>query len=97
MRATTAESAAQKAAAVKTLSEQLAALKAELAKAQADQKAVEDAAAAKAKAVADAQEAEKNQTQVREQFERYFAKGHAAVGFEFDEQQSSYVLEPYED
>jgi len=46
---------------------------------------------------ADVQEAEKIQTQVREQFERHFAKGHAAVGFEFDEQQSSYVLEPYED
>jgi predicted GNAT superfamily acetyltransferase len=46
---------------------------------------------------ADAQEAEKIQTRVREQFGRYFAQGRAAVGFEFDEQESSYILEPYED
>jgi WD40 repeat protein len=53
----TAEAAAQKSAAVKTLSEQLASLKAELKKAEAEQKAAEDAAAAKAKASADAQQA----------------------------------------
>jgi predicted GNAT superfamily acetyltransferase len=42
-------------------------------------------------------EAEKIQLRVREQFERHIAEGHAAVGFEFDQQQGSYVLEPYED
>jgi predicted GNAT superfamily acetyltransferase len=47
--------------------------------------------------VADAQEAEKIQTQARKEFELHFAEGRAAVGFEFDEQQSSYLLEPYED
>jgi predicted GNAT superfamily acetyltransferase len=44
-----------------------------------------------------APEAEKIQSRVREQFERHIADGRAAVGFEFDEQQGSYVLEPYED
>ena len=47
--------------------------------------------------VADVQEAERIQKRVREEFERRFAEGCSAVGFEFDEQQSSYLLEPYED
>ncbi len=42
-------------------------------------------------------EAESIQTGVRSQFERYTAEGRAAVGFEFDLEQGSYVLEPYED
>jgi predicted GNAT superfamily acetyltransferase len=42
-------------------------------------------------------QAEKIQSCVREQFETYIAEGLAAVGFEFDEQQGSYLLEPYED
>jgi predicted GNAT superfamily acetyltransferase len=42
-------------------------------------------------------EAEKIQSQVREQFEKHIAAGRAAVGFEFDEQQGSYLLEHYED
>ncbi len=42
-------------------------------------------------------EAERIQTGVRSQFERHIAEGHAAVGFEFDAEQGSYVLEPYED
>ncbi len=40
--------------------------------------------------------AEKIQSRVREQFERHIAGGCASVGFEFDEQQGSYVMEPYE-
>jgi predicted GNAT superfamily acetyltransferase len=46
---------------------------------------------------ADAQMAEKIQARVRKEFEQHFAEGRAAVGFEFDETQSSYLLEPYED
>ena len=42
-------------------------------------------------------EAENIQTRVRRQFEEHTAGGLTAVGFEFDEQQGSYVLEPYED
>jgi predicted GNAT superfamily acetyltransferase len=45
----------------------------------------------------DPPEAEKIQSRVREQFERHIADDRAAVGFEFDERQGSYVLEPYED
>ena len=41
--------------------------------------------------------AEKIQSQVREQFEQSISGGLGAVGFEFDQQQGSYVLEPYED
>jgi predicted GNAT superfamily acetyltransferase len=44
----------------------------------------------------DAQEAEKIQTRLRTEFEQHFAEGLAAVGFEFDEKQSSYLLVPYE-
>jgi predicted GNAT superfamily acetyltransferase len=47
--------------------------------------------------VADAQEAERIQKRVREEFEHRFAEGRSAVGFEFDAKQSSYILEPYED
>jgi predicted GNAT superfamily acetyltransferase len=43
------------------------------------------------------EEAEKIQLRVRAQFEKHIANGRAAVGFEFDEQQGDYVLEPYED
>lgn len=42
-------------------------------------------------------EAEKIQSRVREQFARQMAGSRAAVGFEFDERQGSYLLEPYED
>lgn len=42
-------------------------------------------------------EAERIQREVRSQFERYIAEGRAAVGFELDAEQGSYVLEPYED
>jgi predicted GNAT superfamily acetyltransferase len=42
-------------------------------------------------------EAERIQAGVRREFERYIAEGRAAVGFEFDAEQGSYVLEPYED
>jgi predicted GNAT superfamily acetyltransferase len=41
--------------------------------------------------------AESIQTTVREQFEQNFRDGRAAVAFEFDTLQASYVLEPYED
>lgn len=37
------------------------------------------------------------QTGIRSQFERRIAEGRAAVGFEFDAEQGSYVLEAYED
>jgi len=47
--------------------------------------------------VADEPEAEKIQKRVREEFERRFAEGRSAVGFELSEKQSSYILEPYED
>ncbi len=43
------------------------------------------------------EEAEKIQTQIREQFEKHTADGRAAVGFEFNAQRGSYILEPYED
>jgi predicted GNAT superfamily acetyltransferase len=42
-------------------------------------------------------EAERIQRGVRSQFERHIAERRAAVGFEFDAEQGSYVLEPYED
>jgi predicted GNAT superfamily acetyltransferase len=42
-------------------------------------------------------EAEAIQSQVRGQFEKYIAEGRAAMGFEFDDQRGSYVMEPYED
>jgi len=42
-------------------------------------------------------EAEKIQGRVRQQFEIQISEGRAAVGFEFDEHQGSYVLERYED
>ncbi len=45
----------------------------------------------------DPQSAEKIQTKVHEQFSANFATGRAAVGFEFDEQHGTYLLEPYED
>jgi predicted GNAT superfamily acetyltransferase len=40
--------------------------------------------------------AEKIQTDVREQFLTHIADGRAAVGFEFNEEQGTYLLEPYE-
>jgi predicted GNAT superfamily acetyltransferase len=45
----------------------------------------------------DPQRAEQIQTKVREQFNAKFAAGRAAVGFEFNEQLGTYLLEPYED
>jgi predicted GNAT superfamily acetyltransferase len=45
----------------------------------------------------DVQETERIQKRVRQEFEHRFAEGRSAVGFEFDEKQSSYLLEPYED
>jgi predicted GNAT superfamily acetyltransferase len=45
----------------------------------------------------DPAQAEKIQSRVREQFGMYIAASQAAVGFEFDEQQGNYLLEPYED
>lgn len=45
----------------------------------------------------DPERAEAIQSQVREQFEMQIAAGRAAVGFELNDQQGSYVLEPYED
>jgi hypothetical protein len=41
--------------------------------------------------------AEKIQTNVREQFLRNIADGRAAVGFEFNNEQGTYLLERYED
>jgi predicted GNAT superfamily acetyltransferase len=41
--------------------------------------------------------AQQIQTKVREQFQANIAKGRAAVGFEFNEEQGTYLLEPYED
>src|SRR5580692_4643248 len=41
--------------------------------------------------------AEKIQTKVREQFLTNIANGRAAVGFEFNEEHGTYLLEPYED
>lgn len=38
--------------------------------------------------------AEKAQTQVREQFEKWFSQGYAVTGFERDAQGGSYLLEP---
>jgi predicted GNAT superfamily acetyltransferase len=43
------------------------------------------------------EQAEEIQSRVREQFQRHLAEGHAAVGFELDEQQGRYIMEPYED
>jgi predicted GNAT superfamily acetyltransferase len=45
----------------------------------------------------DRAEAERIQSRIRQEFAMQFASGRVAVGFEFDEQQSSYILEPYED
>jgi predicted GNAT superfamily acetyltransferase len=45
----------------------------------------------------DPQRAEKIQAEVREQFSANFANGRAAVGFEFNDQHGTYLLEPYED
>lgn len=45
----------------------------------------------------DPQAAEKIQTNVREQFLAHIANGQAAVGFEFNAEQGTYLLEPYED
>jgi predicted GNAT superfamily acetyltransferase len=45
----------------------------------------------------DPQSAEKIQTKLREQFLANIASGCAAVGFEFNEEQGTYLLEPYED
>jgi predicted GNAT superfamily acetyltransferase len=45
----------------------------------------------------DARRAEEIQTRVREEFSAHFAECRAAVGFTFDEKQSNYILEPYED
>lgn len=44
-----------------------------------------------------AQRAEQIQTNMRAQFLASFASGRAAVGFEFNEQLGTYLLEPYED
>jgi predicted GNAT superfamily acetyltransferase len=43
------------------------------------------------------QRAENIQAKVREQFSRNFANARAAVGFEFNAQHGTYLLEPYED
>jgi len=45
----------------------------------------------------DPQSAEKIQTKLRQQFLANIASGCAAVGFEFNEEQGTYLLEPYED
>jgi predicted GNAT superfamily acetyltransferase len=45
----------------------------------------------------DPRSAEKIQAKFREQFSASIANGRAAVGFEFNEQQGTYLLEPYED
>jgi predicted GNAT superfamily acetyltransferase len=42
-------------------------------------------------------EAGQIQSRVRGQFEKHIDDGRTAVGFELDDQQGSYVLEPYED
>jgi predicted GNAT superfamily acetyltransferase len=42
------------------------------------------------------QRAEKIQTKVRQQFSAHIANGRTAVGFEFNEEQATYLLEPYE-
>jgi len=43
------------------------------------------------------EKAEAIQSEVREQFTEQIAAGRAAMGFEFSEDQASYILEPYED
>jgi predicted GNAT superfamily acetyltransferase len=43
------------------------------------------------------QAAEKIQTSVREQFLTQIADGRAAIGFEFNKEKGTYLLEPYED
>jgi predicted GNAT superfamily acetyltransferase len=43
----------------------------------------------------DAQAAEKVQTEVREQFEKWFGQGYAVTGFELDAKAGTYLLEPY--
>ena len=45
----------------------------------------------------DPAQAEKIQTQVRDQFETNFRQGRAAVGFELNDTQGVYILELYED
>jgi predicted GNAT superfamily acetyltransferase len=45
----------------------------------------------------DAHRAEQIQSKLRGQFVAAFAQGHAAVGFEFNKEQGTYLLEPYED
>lgn len=45
----------------------------------------------------DPERAEKIQAEVRGEFIANIASGHAAVGFEFSEEQGTYLLEPYED
>jgi predicted GNAT superfamily acetyltransferase len=45
----------------------------------------------------DAAQAEEIQTRVRNQFESQLAAGLAAVGFELDDRQGSYLMERYED
>ena len=46
---------------------------------------------------ADPAKAERVQARVREESERLIARDYAAVGFAFDEEQGSYIVEPYED
>lgn len=45
----------------------------------------------------DVPRAEEIQTRMRGQFQEQFAAGRVAVGFEFDQSQGNYLLEPYED
>jgi len=45
----------------------------------------------------DPQAAEQIQTNFREQFSAYIAAGRSAVGFEFNAQLGTYLMEPYED
>jgi hypothetical protein len=45
----------------------------------------------------DPQKPEAIQSDVWARFQEYFAKGYAAVGFDFSATGRSYLLEPYED
>jgi predicted GNAT superfamily acetyltransferase len=45
----------------------------------------------------DAPRAEQIQSKLRAQFVAAFAQGYGAVGFEFNKEQGTYLLEPYED
>ena len=47
--------------------------------------------------LSDPQKPEAIQSEVRARFQEYFAKGYAAVGFDFSATERSYLLEPYED